>query len=104
MLFQTGIVPFFWLVESIKIKVIETIPRNYVKFNQCVGRALYRPDMTERAQEAADQRGLARPEFAVEVDDKTRNQHARQRSTQRKRCRFVGQRPVHRMMRRMILR
>jgi hypothetical protein len=35
----------FWKVETIEIKVIPVYPRNHINFNQCIGRAFYRPDM-----------------------------------------------------------
>lgn len=103
-LFQAGIVPLFWMIESIKIKVIQTIPRNYVKFNQCVSRALHRAGVAKRAQEAAHQGGLPRTQLAMQVDDEPGREHVRQGGAQLQRGRFIGQRPVRLMMRRMILR
>ena len=103
-LFQAGIVPLFWMIESIKIKVIQTIPRNYVKFNQCVSRALHRAGVAKCAQQAAHQGGLPRTQLAMQMDHKSRREYVRQRGAQQQRGRFVGQLPVRLMMRRMILR
>ena len=82
MFFQARIVPFLWTIEPIKIKVIHTIPRNYVKFNQCVGRALHRAAMPERAQQAARERGLAHAEIAAQVNDQARTKDACERRAQ----------------------
>lgn len=74
--FQARIVPFLRVIEPIKIKVIHTIPRNYVKFNQRVGRALHRAGMPERAQQAARERGLAHAELATQMHHQARLQNA----------------------------
>ena len=50
---QACIFKFFWLIESIKIKVIPVYARNYVNFNQCVSRTLHRPDVAKRAKQPA---------------------------------------------------
>ena len=74
--FQARIVPLLRGVEPIKIKVIHTIPRNYVKFNQGVGGALHRAGVAERAQQAARERGLAHAEVAAEVNHQAGPQDA----------------------------
>ena len=80
--FQARIVPFLRAIESIKIKVIDTIPRNYVKFNQCIGRTLHRAGVAERTQQAARECGLAHAEVATEMNHQTRTQNARERCAQ----------------------
>lgn len=74
--------PLFGIVESIKIKVIQNIPRKYINFNKGIRRALYSPLVAERAQQAAGKRGLAGAQVAFEVDLHSRHQVAREGRTQ----------------------
>ena len=89
MFLQACIVPLLRAVEPIKIKVIHTIPRNYVKFNQCVGRAFHGPAVAERTQQAAGEGGLARTEVTREVNHEAGPEHACQRRTERECRRLV---------------
>jgi len=80
--FQTRIVPLLRAVESIKIKVIDTIPRSYVKFNQCVGRAFYRTAVSQRVQQPTREGGLACTEFPDQMQHQPGTQNGCERSTQ----------------------
>ena len=84
--------PFLWSVESIKIKVIQNIPRNHINFNQCVGRALDRAFAAQRAQQSAGERSLAGAEVAMQVDFQAGYQRRRQCSAQRKSGGLAGKR------------
>lgn len=95
--FEARIVPFLRTVESIKIKVIHTIPRNYVKFNQCVGGALYGAAMAQCAQQSASEGGFAAPEFAYEVNHQSGAQDLGKRSAERERGGLVWQNQLRMM-------
>jgi epoxyqueuosine reductase len=56
---QTRIEKLFRLIEPIEIKVIEVYSRNWMNFNQGIGRALHRAALASGAQQSADQCGLA---------------------------------------------
>ncbi len=88
---QTSIDKLFRVVETIKIKVIPVYVRNYVNFNQRVGRAFHRPLMTERSKHGAHQRGLARAQVPVQPDHCACIEQRRQAPSQRNRRGLVGQ-------------
>jgi epoxyqueuosine reductase len=88
---KTGICKLFRLIEAIKIKVIPVYARNYVNFNQGVGRAFHRSVVTEPAQQRAHQRGLAGAEIAGQPDDHARPEQGRELAGQRGARRLVGQ-------------
>ena len=75
--------PFFRVIESIKIKVIQNIPRKYINFNKGICGAFHGALVAKRAQQSAGERGLAGPEVPFEVDLQPRRQVARQRGAQR---------------------
>ena len=89
---QTRVEPFLRVVESIKIKVIQNIPRKYINFNQCIARALDRPCMAQGAKESAGERGLAGAKLADEVDARAWRQMGGERRTQSERGVVVGER------------
>lgn len=75
---KTGIIKLFWFGESIKIKVIQVYARNYVHFNQCIGRAFHRPGMSKPSQKGTSKGCFAGTEIAVEPDNHAGNQQRRQ--------------------------
>lgn len=90
-LVQPCFMPFFRVVESIKIKVIQNIPRKYINFNKGIRGAFYSALVTKRAQQSAGERGLAGTEVTFQVDLEARHQVARQRCAQRLGGSGVGQ-------------
>ncbi len=75
---KAGIVKLFWFIESIKIKVIQVYARNYVNFNQCIGRAFHRTSVSKPSQKGASERCFAGTKIAIEPDNHARNQQRRQ--------------------------
>ena len=89
---QARVQPFLRVVESIKIKVIQNIPRKYINFNQCIRRALDRPRVAQEMKESARERGLAGAQLADEVNAHARRQMRGERRAQRSSGVVVGQR------------
>lgn len=89
---KAGIFKLCWVIESIKIKVIPVYARNYVNFNQRIGRTLDRTAVAERTQQRAHQRGFSGTQLAVEPDDCARRQRGRELAPERDGRRFVRQR------------
>ena len=52
---EPRILKLFCFIEPIKIKVIQVYARNYVNFNQRVGRAFDRPLVSERTKHRTNQ-------------------------------------------------
>ena len=75
--------PFCRVIESIKIKVIQNIPRKYINFNKGIRRAFYGALVTEGAQEPAGKGGLAGAKVPVEIDFQPGPQVARECCTKR---------------------
>ncbi len=89
---QTSIDKLFRVVETIKIKVIPVYARNYVNFNQRVGRAFHRPVMSQLTEHRAHQRCLACTKIPVQPHHRACVKQRRQASSQRD-CRgLIGQR------------
>ena len=88
---QPRIFKLFRMVETIKIKVIPVYARNYVNFNQCVGRALHRTPVAQCAQKRPGQRGLACAEVAIKPDHHAGRQQGRELPAKRNGCGLVGQ-------------
>ncbi len=89
---QPCFTPFFRVIESIKIKVIQNIRRNYINFNKSVGRALYRAFMAQGLQQSAGEGGFAGAQVAVQVNSHARHQKWRQGRAQCKGAGFTVQR------------
>ncbi len=60
---------FFRAGQSIQIKMIYIDRPKLVGFNQRVSGAFDRPGVTERANDAAAERGLAHAQIALQIDD-----------------------------------
>ncbi len=88
---QTSIDKLFRDVETIKIKVIPVYARNYVNFNQRIGRAFHRPVMAPLTEHRADQRGLASAQVPIQPDHCSWVEQWCQALSQRNRCGLVGQ-------------
>ena len=86
---QTSIDKLFRDVETIKIKVIPVYARNYVNFNQRIGRAFHRPGMSQRSQQGTNQGRLPRAEVAIKPDHHAGSQQRRQLPPKRNRCRLI---------------
>ena len=82
-LVQPRFMPFCGIIESIKIKVIQNIPRKYINFNKGICRAFYGARVTECTQEPTGEGGFAGTEVAFQIDFQPGRQVARQRCAQR---------------------
>ncbi len=68
---KSGLQILFWLIEAIKIKVIEVYPGNWVNFNQGVGWAFHWPGFTTSTQQCAHKSGFASAQVALQPDHST---------------------------------
>lgn len=80
----------FWNVKSVEIKVIPVYPRNYVNFNQCVGRASHRAGVAHGAQQGADKRRFSGAKVPIEPDHHAGNERGGELAAQTGSGRFVG--------------
>ncbi len=67
-LFQAGLEKLFCMGEAIKIKVIYTYSRIFIRFDQGISWALYPAGEAHAAQQAAGQRGFAGAQIASQED------------------------------------
>ena len=83
--------PFCRVIESIKITVIQNIPRKYLNFNKGICGAFHGALVAKRAQQSTGERGLAGTEVTFEVDLQPRCKMACQRGAQGFSCGGIGQ-------------
>jgi epoxyqueuosine reductase len=81
----------FCLIESIEIKVIEVYSRNWMNFNQCVGRAFHRAGLAGCPQQSAHQGRFAGAEIAFEPDNAAGRHDLRKPATEFQRGGFIGE-------------
>lgn len=86
---HTSISKLFWIIETIKIKVIPVYARNYVNFNQGVSRAFHGTGVTKAPQQGTNQRGLTCTKISVEPDNHAGGQYRRNQTPKRIGCRLI---------------
>ena len=90
-LFQAGLEKLFCMGEAIKIKVIYTNSRIFIRFDQGVRRALHPAGEAQAAQQAAGQGGLAGAQVAPQEDRQAWGERRSQPCAGRQGGVFVGQ-------------
>jgi len=88
---KTRCFPLVRIAESIEIEVAQVQAAHFVTFKQSVGWALDPSGVTQRTQQPAHQRGLARAQIALQIDHQARLQHRRQTGGKVRRGGLIGQ-------------
>ena len=90
-LFKASLEKLFCMGEAIKIKVIYTNSRIFIRFDQGVCRAFDPAGEAQPAQQATGQRGFAGPQVAPQQDRQACGECRRQACAGGQRGFFVGQ-------------
>ncbi len=90
-LFKASLEKLFCMGEAIKIKVIYTNSRIFIRFDQGVRRALHPAGVAQPTQQAAGQRGFAGTQVAAQEHRQPRRECRRQAGTGSQRGVLVGQ-------------
>lgn len=90
-LIKAGLEKLFCMGEAIKIKVIYTYSRIFIRFDQGISWALDPAGEAHAAQQAAGQRGFAGAQIASQEDRQVSGKRRRQQSAGGQRGIFVSQ-------------